>query len=243
MSQLGHQCHWAGVLADDAAASMILQDLQRHAIDFVHSETVHGATSPVSLIVASQQNASRTITHYRDLPEYSLARFQQIELSRYDWLHVEGRDVTEVRGMLQHARSQAPRLRISLELEKPREDIESLITFADVVMCSGVYARHHGDSSSEACVHRLHTRYPKVEFTCTWGSAGASAIQPDGSVQHAGAVCLEQVIDSRAAGDVFNAAYIDACLNELSLQQRLQAAVVLAGRKCGQLGIDNLVNP
>ena len=44
LSQLGHQCHWAGVLADEPDARHIEADLERHRIDTtaVLAESVSG---------------------------------------------------------------------------------------------------------------------------------------------------------------------------------------------------------
>jgi sugar/nucleoside kinase (ribokinase family) len=66
-------------------------------------------------------------------------------------------------------------------------------------------------------------------------------MQPDGNLQRVEAIPPDRVVDTRAAGDVFNAAYIDASLKAHTAQQRLQAAMALATHKCTQSGIDTLV--
>jgi ketohexokinase len=47
-------------------------------------------------------------------------------------------------------------------------------------------------------------------------------------------------VDTLGAGDVFNAAVIDARLREQDPQTALAAACTLAGRKCCQVGFDGL---
>ena len=49
-------------------------------------------------------------------------------------------------------------------------------------------------------------------------------------------------IDTRAAGDVFNAAYIHARLNKKSLLKSVEEACYLAGVKCAKLGIENILS-
>jgi ketohexokinase len=52
---------------------------------------------------------------------------------------------------------------------------------------------------------------------------------------------VERAVETRGAGDVFNAAWIDAMLNGQTLESCLQQACALAGRKCAMLGIDGLL--
>jgi ketohexokinase len=62
-----------------------------------------------------------------------------------------------------------------------------------------------------------------------------------GHVHHAPAVAPAEVVDTLGAGDVFNAAVIDARVRERVPQEALAAGCRLAGRKCGQQGLGGLV--
>jgi len=100
LSQLGLGCRWAGMLADTAEGQLVVDDLHRHGIDTSACERTDRGNMPVSSILLSKQTGSRTITHFRDLPEYSFAAFSAIDLAPLDWLHFEGRNVRELRKML-----------------------------------------------------------------------------------------------------------------------------------------------
>jgi ketohexokinase len=50
-------------------------------------------------------------------------------------------------------------------------------------------------------------------------------------------------VDTLGAGDTFNAAVIDGCLGGLDTGATLQRACLLAGRKCGQIGLSGLTAP
>lgn len=144
LSQLGHCCRWAGVLVDEPDGGHIEAELQRFAIDCSAVRRLSKGKVPTSYICHNQHNGSRTIVHYRDLPEYDASSFARIDLSELDWLHFEGRNVAQTRLMLQHVRRSQPRLPISLEVEKPRAEIESLFGYAQLLLFSRPFAEHLG---------------------------------------------------------------------------------------------------
>jgi len=240
LSQLGHQTYWAGSLADDHASEVIQRDLQNYHVDMQACHHVTNAVTPLSMILLNRKTASRTISHYRDLPEYPLTAFKALSLQHYDWLHFEGRDVPAVAAMMQHVRATQKDIRISVELEKPRDAIEALLPHADVVMCSRDYAQSQGYTSAAEALNALHTRNPHALISCTWGDKGAAAIDAQANLFQCEAQRIAQPLDTRAAGDVFNAGFIDALCQGKSVQQSLAAAVALAGRKCAQMGLENL---
>ncbi|MFO7593959.1 MAG: PfkB family carbohydrate kinase [Pseudomonadota bacterium] len=240
LSQLGHHCNWAGSLADEPGGVMIREDLAQKGIDLSAVHTVNQGKVPTSYITLSQQNGSRTIVHYRDLPEYPAEKFTTIALDRFDWLHVEGRNLSELKKMLQHAKAVAPHLPISLEAEKPREGIEALFSLAEVVMFSQDFAMHHGAHSAAAFLQQMQPHHAKALLTCTWGEDGAYALPPGEKLQHVPAFSPERVVDTLGAGDVFNAGLIDQLVRGNKPNQALVEAARLAGRKCGMHGLDNI---
>ncbi|MEW8046344.1 MAG: PfkB family carbohydrate kinase, partial [Candidatus Thiodiazotropha sp.] len=78
LTQLGHHCSWAGTLGDDAASRFIMRDLQQCGVDTEWATIQPGGVTPTSHIIASQATGSRTIIHYRDLPEYRIEAFEKI---------------------------------------------------------------------------------------------------------------------------------------------------------------------
>ncbi len=120
LSQLGHTCSWGGVLAKEAATALIRADLESYNINLSHCRHLSGGKNPTSYILLNQATGSRSIVHYRDLPEYDFDQFTRIDLRDFDWLHFEGRNIDVTLEMLQHARCVAPHLPLSIEIEKPR---------------------------------------------------------------------------------------------------------------------------
>jgi len=242
LSQLGHQCSWAGVLSDDSDGDFICAELQRYDVDTANSYRISGGKTPTSYITTNRRNGSRTIVHYRDLPEYSLDQFKKIELSGYDWLHFEGRHCLATARMAQLARKQQPQLPISIEIEKSRPGIDRLFTLADLLLYSRAYAQSCGYKDGAKFLQAMENLSPQADLVCAWGSDGAYALEKSSnhqntSVSFSPAFPPPQLIDTLAAGDTFNAAIIDACCKKLPLNEALTAACRLAGKKCGIEGL------
>jgi len=239
LSQLGHRCAWAGVVADEPDGERILADLAVHDVDTRACRHVTGGKSPVSYVTLSAATGSRSIVHYRDLPEFGFDDFAALDLSDFDWIHFEGRNVTETARMFEHARG-VTTVPLSLELEKPREDIERLLPLADLLLCSRMLAAHFGFGAAEEFLHDLRRRAPQADLVCAWGADGAWALARDGAVHHGPAHPPPNVVDTLGAGDTFNAGIIDARVRGLGWAKALDAANRLAGHKCGQVGLSNL---
>ena len=242
LAQLGHDCAWAGVTTEGADGQRVLEDLARYGIYTGYTRTLPGGTLPTSYITLSRETGARTIVHYRDLPEYGFDDFARVELQSFDWLHFEGRNVGELRAMLGRAQTLAPRIPRSLEIEKPRPELESLFRFADVILFSRHYAREAGYDHGPRFLENLAPRAPGATLVCAWGEEGAYALAPGGEFVASPAFPPAVLVDTLGAGDVFNGAIIDGLVTGQSLETTLLAACRLAGRKCGQEGLDGLAH-
>ncbi|MCF6210558.1 MAG: PfkB family carbohydrate kinase [Gammaproteobacteria bacterium] len=248
LSQLGHRCRWAGTLADDSGSAAIRNDLMQYDIDTAHVQQIPGAHAPTSYIALNVHNGSRTIIHYRDLPEYGLDAFHRIDLQALDWLHAEGRNVVAVAEMLKDARRQYPQLPLSVEIEKPREHIEQLCGLADLLIYSRHYALHQlgaeapitPEAIANTFLRRQQQRAPQAIHVCSWGEHGAYGLAPDSELFHSPAFTPPKVIDTLGAGDTFNAGLIHARLAGQGLTDSLRSACRLAGDKVGRHGFHGL---
>ncbi|MBL1278502.1 MAG: ketohexokinase [Ectothiorhodospiraceae bacterium] len=255
LAQLGHDIAWAGCLADDASAEFILADLASSKVEVIGAHRVTGSCTPTSYVALNKQNGSRTIVHYRDLPEYSVEAFQAIDLSPFDWVHFEGRNIQHTRTMLDSLQRTHPGIQVSVEIEKRRTGIECLCEGAELLLYSRGYvkdgilgsakeARKAQTRINEDPVEFLfaqHKKQPTAKHCCAWGENGAWGIGQDGEMFYSPALLVEPVIDTLGAGDTFNASMIHSGVTGLDLSASLQASCRLAGKKCRQQGLQGLL--
>src|SRR3569833_2776377 len=176
LSQLGHHCSWGGVLVDEPDASRIVADLDAHAIDLTPVRRLPKGKVPTSYITLNQRNGSRSIVHYRDLPEYDFDAFATIDLGACDWLHFEGRNIVETARMLAHARRTQPHIPRSVEIEKPRAEIERLFADATLLLFSRAYVHARGGDEPAAFLRDMRLLAPHTGLVLAWGEAGAFAL-------------------------------------------------------------------
>jgi ketohexokinase len=243
LSQLGHRCAWAGVLADEPNARPILDDLARYSIDIQACRHLPHGRMPTSYILLNQRTGSRSIVHYRDLPEYRFADFCNIGLSGIDWLHFEGRNIDDTCRMLRHAHSHAPGITRSIEIEKPRPGIEQLFCHADLLLLSCHYAQSMGFTQPHELLQHVRRQAPQADLICAWGDTGAYGLTRTGDSLHSPAYPPPLLIDTLGAGDTFNAGIIHARLSGQHWAEALRFGCGIAGKKCGIMGLDRVASP
>ncbi len=239
LNQLGHNCTWGGVCVNDPFGQQIIADLNSYAINTNYCRLESQGSVPTSYVTLNQHNGSRTIVHHRNLPEFSFTDFQAIDLRTFDWIHFEGRNVTEIGKMLARIRQIYPDITISLEVEKPRPNIENLFSQVDYLLFSKIFAQFHTNNAA-LFLQNIH-KFSAANLICAWGVDGAYALDTAGNISHSSAYPPSKVVDTLGAGDTFNAGIIDSLSKYHNLTTALSHACQLAGKKCGQVGFKGLV--
>jgi ketohexokinase len=241
LSQLDHQCRWLGSLANDYAASIIQQDLNRFKIDTSDCVIYNDGTSPTSFITLNQKSGSRTIIHYRELAEFSFENFKSTNFNRVQWCHFEGRNISELTKMLHYLKNNFPHIPYSIEIEKPRPQIEDIIEGAEIAIFSQKYASEKGFHSAEALLRHFAANHADSKLVCTWGQQGAYGLDKQQQIIHQPAESLSQVVDTVGAGDTFVSGFLHQWWNTHDLSKSLKFASTLAAKKCSQYGFAGLV--
>ena len=240
LSQLGHECHWCGVLGDDQSSEIIRSDLLKHNINMDYVKVVESGHSPTSYIILNKHNGSRTIVHYRDLPEYAFADFKQYNYSTVDWIHFEGRNIDQTAQCLGYVASRYPHTMTSLEVEKPHVGIESLFASVKIVFYSRQYALSAGFENAMDFLTQQTWLNNQLICVCSWGDQGACVRNAQGQVYCSPAIKYGEVVDSIGAGDTFNAGFMHAYQINANIQFALEFACSIAGKKCSQYGFDGI---
>ena len=241
LQQLGHQTAICCSLATDPAGKQLLAGLQAHQIDSTHIQKFIQGSTPSSHVTLNAHSGSRTIVHYRDLPEVQFDFFAKIEVENYDWLHFEGRNMENLPGMLNIAKTFLDKQPISLEVEKPREGIEEVLSQANVIIFSHHYATAKGYQDGESLLQAMQALAPNSHLVCTWGAKGVWLLSPNQAVRHIEALAVHPIIDTLGAGDTFNAGLIDGLMAGKSLFESCEQANELAAKKIQKMGLDNIL--
>nr|WP_296748225.1 PfkB family carbohydrate kinase [Thioalkalivibrio sp.] len=238
LAQAGHRTDLAAVVAAGAEGDALLGLLNAQSIG-VGTCTRKDGRTPTSHVLRSLASGSRTIVHFRDLPELSAADFRNIELAGYDWFHFEGRNPGELPAMLRATRRAVVDQPLSLELEKPREGLDAALPLADVLLFSRGWAQSRSADDPEDFIRRAARQRPDQLQTLTWGHRGAW-LAHRGAVFHCQPSARLEIRDSLGAGDSFNAGLIQALVSGEPPERALETAVRLAERKLAQVGFDGL---
>ncbi|XP_033120200.1 ketohexokinase-like isoform X2 [Anneissia japonica] len=248
-SQLGGPVEYLGTIASHVFSEIIKKDFQQYNVKFENCRFHENCETPTSCVIINATNGTRTICHGNNsLPELSVDDFSKLNLSKYSWIHFEGRNITSVLEMITIIENfnlnSTDHIRISIELEKPKaKDIDKLLPLGHVVFISKDYAMGRGYTTSESALSGLNGKLRSgALLICAWGDKGAWGRNADGAIFHAPAFSPEKVVDTLGAGDTFNGGVIWALNQGQDLSEALNIGCEIAGRKCGIYGFSGVAD-
>ncbi len=236
LANLGHQVSLLVPFADDDASQTIQHSLQYAGVDMSYCVSHRDTISPTSYIITNESSKTRTIIHSRELAELSVSEFNVVPWQDFDVLHFEGRNIAIVKQMLINVQQASSGVKVSLEIEKQRPDIESLIQYADLVVFSNSYFESMNCVDMDAFFTKMRAYSNTAIFICSRGSQGAYGQLPEVGIAHSPAFIFGELLDTVGAGDTFNAGLIASYSEDLPIEQMLKNACLLASKKVTQEG-------
>ncbi len=164
LSQTGSKCKLFTSIANDFTLPVVQGRLQEQKIDSSLCPIRNNQFLPVSSAVVSLETGSRTITHApNDLQEPIFEEFLDlIDLKQFRWIHFEGRNYVEVRKMIdfvREIRGDSSYPEISVEIEKTKPNIETLIAGADYIFLSKEFSKTRGFPDMFSAVHGVAEKW------------------------------------------------------------------------------------
>ncbi|XP_052073739.1 ketohexokinase-like [Mytilus californianus] len=255
LSLLGARSEFLGTFATDREAEFLKEVFQKFNVITENCVTcTDGVKTPTSIVITNSKNGSRTILHHgKNWPEIKPEHFKNLDLTQYKWIHFEGRpSCDDIKDMLSwideynKTVDKDARIRTSLEIEKTtRIGLDNLFNTADTLFVSKDYVKSRGYNTKEEGVQKLSVKCREgSEIICPWGEEGAVAKGTDRLLHSSPAfppkLTPGQNMETLAAGDTFNAAFILSRSKGQSLNEALTFGCQVAGAKCGMKGIDGL---
>lgn len=139
------------------------------------------------------------------------------------------------------------KIKMSLELEKKRDENLLLIKYADVAFLGRDFAEILGCNDKKSAIYKLREltasddryRNENILLICPWGSDGAAALSQSGCFSESPVFPPETIVDSLGAGDTFCAGTLSALMTDFNdVQGAIEQGCRVAGYKCGYFGYD-----
>ncbi|XP_018785307.1 PREDICTED: ketohexokinase-like [Bactrocera latifrons] len=259
LRQLGApQVEFLGMLSASPAFAFLYEDCRKRNIIIENCPSTD-MDPPFSSVILNKASGSRTIIHSNPgFPTLTYEHGTRLDLSNYGWIHFEGRNnasvlqfIRDIRKHNKELRKPNERIRISVDLEKMKDEILELGEAADFVFLGKDLAIHLGWQEPAAAVMGLYNRLkPQLEWDdtkpaiiCPWGAEGAGCVDALGNYAFIPSKPVGEIVDSLGAGDTFCAAVIYALqVLEKSLQAAVRFGHAVAGYKLGYRGYDDIAN-
>lgn len=237
----------------------VVEDLKDRGIDTKNCHYYPNCNIPLSTVLLCKSSGCRTIIHSnKNLPHVNFEIFDKCDLNEYFWAHFEARSVPETTKMMlkikEHNKTKPEneRIKISLELEKKRDENILLTKFVDVVFLGQDFAEILSCHDKKTAAYKLKEitstddryRNENLLIICPWGTDGACALNVSGEFFECPSFPpSDGIVDTLGAGDTFCAGTLDALMiNFTDVQNAIEHGCRIAGFKCGFYGYDCVKN-
>jgi len=254
LTHLGRKCELLTTFSDDKMFGFVIEDLKDRGIEIKNCHTYPNCNISLSTVLLCKSSGCRTIIHSnKNLPHVNFQIFDKCDLNEYFWVHFEARMVPDTIKMMlkiiEHNKNKPDdeKIKISLDLEKKRDENLLLIKYADVVFIGQDFAEFLGFHDKNAAINKFNEmmttdeRYKNENclLICPWGVEGACAVDSSGQYYSSPCYPPPKIVDTLGAGDTFCAATLHFLMDDFkNVNFAIDQGCRIAGLKCGNYGYD-----
>lgn len=233
----------------------IIEDLKDRGVSIKNCSYYPNCSIPLSTVFLSKASGSRTIIHSnKNLPHVTFDIFDKCNLCEYFWIHFEARATPDTTKMMlkireyNETKTEREKIKISIDLEKKRDENLLLTKYADVAFLGREYAELLGWADMKTACYKLKEltttddRYENdnIIIICPWGTDGAAALDSVGKYfENPAFAPPNRIVDTLGAGDTFCAGTLNSLMSDFAdVSTAISQGCRIAGYKCGFFGYD-----
>lgn len=221
-----------GIIGTDKFSKLAYKELKKSNINLENLIIKKNMSIPLSYIIVSENNQTRTINSYRDKIDNKDITFKNYK-NNYDLILTDGKYPKATLELIK----QNPGALTIIDAGRCSKDIINLCKYIDCIICSEDFANDFAKAYN--INHKLNTQYYSEtksimnllmkEFNteliaATMGKDGYVYIKDGCIVLYGSAKKLGKVVDTTAAGDIFHGAFVYALAKEKSFEDALEFA-------------------
>ena len=233
LSRLGIDCAFHGVTGDDETGEKIRQSLSDEGIETEGLLKREGGVSQKAFIAVEKEGGKRTIFWQR--PSGEVLKTEELGddfLEKSDFLLLDGL-MTET-SLFAAKKARGKGVPVLLDAGSARPGMVDLARECDYVVGSERFAKDIGWEGNPAKFSERLTALRLGLTTITLGERGSLTFKENKLIEMP--AFPVEVVDTTGAGDVFHGGYIYGLLQDLTIEEVLRFASVLAAMKCRKSG-------
>jgi len=228
---LGKSAAFIGTVGDDADGRMILADFAKQGVDTSAMKIRPGATSAIAYLWIEEKTGNRSCAWTREGLDELTADEVDLDLVRAARiLHVDGHNAAGAIAAAKAAKEAG--VLVNYDAGTVRDGMEELLPLADLLVCSGEFARKvTGLADTEAAVRKIYDLYKPRVAGATMGVEGSMCFDGKTLVK-CPAFPVEKVVDTTGCGDLFHTGFAIRYLETQDLMECQRFGAAVSALKC-----------
>ena len=233
-SKLDVKTKYLGKFGDDAYGTAVRSALFKSGVDITHSKIVPGVPNQSAVIIVDQKSSTRNVFTLKHTKlDIQPKDFETEEYIDGKILYLGARNSDEIKTFAKIGKSKG--CIVAVDLDESHPSVDELLSNVSILFCPKIYLDHFSvEESMQSKIKLLFDKHKLELICCTLGSQGSIAY--DGKHFYQKDAYKIEVTDTTGAGDVFQAGFLVALLQNKSVEECLSFANAVAAYKCMHIG-------